>query len=105
MGLAQINRVQSLQSQYDKAKKVAEKGRKLEKELTEKEEAKQAADFANEQALKEIVEICIKIVLLNDVETIWKTKIEAFKKDMYEYSTKAMQYYNGLADSWNGLEA
>jgi len=103
--LEQISRVQDLQNQYEKAHKKAENWRKQEKELTEKQEAAQAADFENESALRELVDICIKIVLLSDVETIWGSKIEAFKKDMYQYSTKAMQFYNELADSWSGIKA
>merc|ERR1719193_464508 len=103
--LEQIARVQDLQNQYEKAHKKAESWRKQEKELNEKQEASQAADFENESTLRELVDICIKIVLLNDVETIWKTKIEAFKKDMYQYSSKAMQYYNELGDAWSGIKA
>jgi len=103
--LEQIYRVQDVQNQYQKAHNKAENWRKKESELNEKQEAAQAADFENESALKELVDICVKIVLLSDVETIWKTKIEAFKKDMYQYSTKAMQFYNELADSWTGIKA
>jgi len=103
--LQQIVRVQDLQKQYEKAHNKAETWRKKETELNEKQEASKAADFENESALRELVDICIKIVLLSDVETIWKTKIEDFKKDMYQYSTKAMQYYNELADSWSGIKA
>ena len=69
--LEQISRVQDLQNQYEKAHKKAENWRKQEKELTEKQEAAQSADFENESALRELVDICIKIVLLSDVETIW----------------------------------
>lgn len=103
--LEQIQRVQDLQGQYEKAHKKAEGWRNYEKDLKEKQETQKANDFEEEKALKEIVEICIKIVLLNDVEYVWRTKIEGFKKDMYEYSNKAMQYYNQIADVWNQIES
>lgn len=102
--LEQILRVQDLQSQYDKWHKKAESWRNYEKDLTEKQEKQQADEFEKEKSYKEIVEICIKIVLLNDVESVWRTKIDSFKRDMYEYSNKAMQYYNEISDVWNQVE-
>lgn len=101
--LAQLARVTDIGKQSAKAHTKAEYWRNLEKDLTEKQEATKATDFETEQSLKELLEICTKIVLLNDVEYIWRTKIEAFKRDMFEYSNKAMQYYNEIADSWNNV--
>jgi len=101
--LEQVRRIEEFQVQYQRTHKNSEKWRKTEKELTEKQQEQKQNDFNEERALRELCDICIKIVLLNDVESIWNTKIEAFKTDMYEYSNKAMQYYNTIADVWNDV--
>jgi len=102
--LAQLKRVQDIQNQYNKAHSKAESWRNFEKELTEKQEGYKTTDFENESALRNLLDICIKIVLLNDVEHIWRRKIEAFKQDMYQYSSKTMQYYNEIADVWGSVK-
>jgi len=102
--LEQIRRIEEYQVQFARTHQRCEKWRKNEKELTEKQQNDKQNDFNEERSLRELCDICIKIVLLNDVESVWNTKIEAFKTDMYEYSNKAMQYYNTIADVWNQVD-
>lgn len=102
--LEQIRRIEEYQVQFTRTHQRCEKWRKNEKELTEKQQNDKQNDFNEERSLRELCDICIKIVLLNDVESVWNTKIEAFKTDMYEYSNKAMQYYNTIADVWNQVD-
>lgn len=102
--LNELQRVTDIQNQYNKAHSKAESWRNYEKELSAKEEVKKNEQLEAESQLKELLDIAIKIVLLNDVENIWRNKIEAFKRDMYEYSNKALQYYNEIADVWNNIE-